>query len=323
MNNTTATQSTRTALRRSRRRASQTRRRHRRADRLLPDRRVRLRRPVGRRGPHGADRNADAERRATPRRWRRRRRSPPRCTPPARAKVRRTSTPTRSRSQQARADGRRRWPRRTACTSTRTSTCEFGKRVFNSGDRHLADPVGRRRRTTSCRSSPAALSNDVAAAGRPVAAGVRLGRRPVEGAADDVGHGVRRGPRPGGGARLLGVDERRQQLVDSALPQQRASRRCSTACGTRCATPIPSGRARATSKFPSTGFGTINSAAGTYVSSTDTATIRSTLGLNANVERRAASIPYPAGRPQHQTARPRTSRAIPPATRCGTATSTS
>lgn len=36
------------------------------------------------------------------------------------------------------------------------------------------------------------------------------------------------------------------------------------------------------SKFPSTGFGSINSAAGTYVSSSDTATIRSTLGLNTN-----------------------------------------
>lgn len=37
------------------------------------------------------------------------------------------------------------------------------------------------------------------------------------------------------------------------------------------------------SKFPSTGFGSINSYAGTYVSSTDTATIRNTLGLNTNV----------------------------------------
>jgi Mg-chelatase subunit ChlD len=38
-----------------------------------------------------------------------------------------------------------------------------------------------------------------------------------------------------------------------------------------------------TSKFPSTGFGSINSYYGTYVSSTDTATIRNTLGLNTNV----------------------------------------
>jgi Flp pilus assembly protein TadG len=52
----------------------------------------------------------------------------------------------------------------------------------------------------------------------------------------------------------------------------------------------------ATSKFPSTGFGTINSYYGTYVSSTDTATIRNTLGLNANVDG-SRTFPFPqAGR---------------------------
>jgi Flp pilus assembly protein TadG len=52
----------------------------------------------------------------------------------------------------------------------------------------------------------------------------------------------------------------------------------------------------ATSKFPSTGFGTINSYYGTYVSSTDTATIRNTLGLNANVDG-SRKFPFPqAGR---------------------------
>ncbi len=51
------------------------------------------------------------------------------------------------------------------------------------------------------------------------------------------------------------------------------------------------------SKFPSTGFGSINSAAGTYVSSTDTATIRSTLGLNTNNGDGSRKYPYPqAGR---------------------------
>jgi Flp pilus assembly protein TadG/Mg-chelatase subunit ChlD len=51
-----------------------------------------------------------------------------------------------------------------------------------------------------------------------------------------------------------------------------------------------------TSKFPSTGFGTINSYYGTYVSSTTTSTIRSTLGLNANVGGHR-QFPYPqAGR---------------------------
>lgn len=51
-----------------------------------------------------------------------------------------------------------------------------------------------------------------------------------------------------------------------------------------------------TPKFPATGFGSINSYAGTYVASTDTATIRNTLGLNANVNGNR-KFPYPqAGR---------------------------
>lgn len=50
------------------------------------------------------------------------------------------------------------------------------------------------------------------------------------------------------------------------------------------------------SKFPSTGFGLINSAAGTYVSSTDTATILNTLQLNQNTSG-SRTYPYPqAGR---------------------------
>jgi Flp pilus assembly protein TadG len=52
----------------------------------------------------------------------------------------------------------------------------------------------------------------------------------------------------------------------------------------------------ATSKFTSGGFGQINSYAGTYISSTDTATIRSQLGLTANVNGNR-QFPYPqAGR---------------------------
>jgi Flp pilus assembly protein TadG len=51
-----------------------------------------------------------------------------------------------------------------------------------------------------------------------------------------------------------------------------------------------------TSKFPATGFGQIKSAAGTYISSTDTATIRAQLGLNDNVGGNR-KYPYPqAGR---------------------------
>jgi len=51
------------------------------------------------------------------------------------------------------------------------------------------------------------------------------------------------------------------------------------------------------SKFPSTGFGTVNSAAGTYVSSSTTSTIRNTLGLNANDGSGNRLHPFPqAGR---------------------------
>jgi hypothetical protein len=51
------------------------------------------------------------------------------------------------------------------------------------------------------------------------------------------------------------------------------------------------------SKFPSTGFGQINSKYGTYVSSSDTATIRNTLGLTQNNGDGSRKFPYPqAGR---------------------------
>jgi Flp pilus assembly protein TadG len=49
-----------------------------------------------------------------------------------------------------------------------------------------------------------------------------------------------------------------------------------------------------TSKFPSTGFGTVNSYAGTYVSSTTTSTILSTLGLTTNVSGHR-KYPFPQG----------------------------
>ena len=52
-----------------------------------------------------------------------------------------------------------------------------------------------------------------------------------------------------------------------------------------------------TSKFPSTGFGEIDSAVGEYLSSSDTATIRNALGLNANNTNGSRKYPYPqAGR---------------------------
>jgi hypothetical protein len=53
----------------------------------------------------------------------------------------------------------------------------------------------------------------------------------------------------------------------------------------------------ATSKFPSTGFGSINSYEGTYIASTDTNTIRNTLGLNENNADGSRKYPFPqAGR---------------------------
>jgi hypothetical protein len=55
------------------------------------------------------------------------------------------------------------------------------------------------------------------------------------------------------------------------------------------------------SKFPSTGFGTINSYYGTYLSSTDTATIRQSLGLNTN-DGTVRKYPFPqAGRNSNGT----------------------
>jgi hypothetical protein len=52
-----------------------------------------------------------------------------------------------------------------------------------------------------------------------------------------------------------------------------------------------------TSKFPSTGFGNINSDAGTYVASTDNTTILNTLNLKANNPDGSRMYPYPqAGR---------------------------
>jgi hypothetical protein len=47
------------------------------------------------------------------------------------------------------------------------------------------------------------------------------------------------------------------------------------------------------SKFPSTGFGGINSAAGTYISSTDDTTVLNTLGLNQNDSSGKRKYPFP------------------------------
>lgn len=59
-----------------------------------------------------------------------------------------------------------------------------------------------------------------------------------------------------------------------------------------------------TSKFPSTGFGSINSYHGTYVSSTTTSTVLSTLGLTQNDGEGSRQYPYPqAGR--HSTGLPK------------------
>ena len=175
------------------------------------------------------------------------------------------------------------------------SDVRFGKRVYDAARRTLAHSVGRHAVQRRASGGPAHAKRRLAAR-RPIAAGVRLVGGPVEGAADDLGHGVRRGPRPGDRARLLGLDERRQQLVDSNLSQSDRGRVARRHVERRCATPIRNGRARPRRSFPRTGFGQINSAMGTYVSSTDTATILSTLGLTTNVSGNR-KYPYPqAGR---------------------------
>ncbi len=67
-------------------------------------------------------------------------------------------------------------------------------------------------------------------------------------------------------------------------------------CWDSLVTADPKWPGTSTSKFPSTGLGSINSYYGTYVSSTTTSTIRSTLGLNADVAG-SRQFPFPqAGR---------------------------
>jgi hypothetical protein len=64
------------------------------------------------------------------------------------------------------------------------------------------------------------------------------------------------------------------------------------------------------SKFPSTGFGNVKSAAGTYVSSTDTATVMSTLKLTENDSTGKRKFPFPqSGRNSNGTPKARPSNA--------------
>lgn len=85
-------------------------------------------------------------------------------------------------------------------------------------------------------------------------------------------------------------------LVDSSLSQTEVVTSLD-AIWNAIRTADPKWPGTSTSKFPSTGFGSINSLAGTSISSTDTATIRSTLGLNANNADGSRKYPYPqAGR---------------------------
>jgi hypothetical protein len=85
-------------------------------------------------------------------------------------------------------------------------------------------------------------------------------------------------------------------LVDSGLSQSDVETLLD-GMWTAMRTADPKWPGTSTSKFPSTGFGSINSATGTYISSSDTATIRNALGLNANNSDGSRKYPYPqAGR---------------------------
>jgi Flp pilus assembly protein TadG len=84
-------------------------------------------------------------------------------------------------------------------------------------------------------------------------------------------------------------------LVDSTLPIAQVEAQLD-AMWTMMRNADPKWPNTSVSKFPSTGFGQINSAMGTYVASTDTNTIRETLGLENNTSG-SRTYPYPqAGR---------------------------
>lgn len=81
-------------------------------------------------------------------------------------------------------------------------------------------------------------------------------------------------------------------LVDSALSQSQVEAQLD-AMWASLQTANPKWPGTSVSKFPSAGFGQVKSAAGTYVSSTDTNTIFTTLQLNARNGDGSAKYPFP------------------------------
>jgi hypothetical protein len=92
-------------------------------------------------------------------------------------------------------------------------------------------------------------------------------------------------------------------LVDSALAQSQVESQLD-AMWNSLQTANPKWPGTAISKFPSTGFGQVKSAAGTYVASTDTNTIFTTLQLNARNGDGSAKYPFPqSGRNSNGTSK--------------------
>ncbi|QDT71155.1 vWA domain-containing protein [Lacipirellula limnantheis] len=81
-------------------------------------------------------------------------------------------------------------------------------------------------------------------------------------------------------------------LLDSALSQAQVEAQLD-AMWASLQSANPKWPSTTTSKFPSTGFGQVKSAAGTYVASTDTNTIFTTLQLNARNGDGSAKYPFP------------------------------
>ena len=177
-------------------------------------------------------------------------------------------------------DGRRRRPaqRRLRRSDERRPVRQA---CLQSDQRPMDDPVGRHS-VQRCAGHRPADQRRYHGARRTVSASLRLGGRQIEHADHDDVDGLRRGPRPRSRARLQRLDGRRQlaRFVDLSATEVNNAL---DAIWTALRTADPKWPGTTTSKFPATGFGSINSAVGTSVSSTNTTTIMTTLGLTTNV----------------------------------------